>query len=62
MRTVVLRPPREVASANDVVEHKRNDRPRHVVERGSGRDKTSAAQDHREVDVFKPRVRPPEHD
>ena len=60
--TVVLRPPGEVAAADDVVEDERDDRPGDVVDRTRGRDVADAREDDGEVDVLDDAVRPLERD
>jgi len=55
---VVLRPPREVTPANDVLEDKPDDRPGRVVDSGGGGYETSTTEDDGEVDEAYPGVGP----
>lgn len=50
-RTVVLRPPRKMTPADDVVEDEARDGPGHVVRRRRRRDEARPAEDDRPVDV-----------
>lgn len=51
-RTVVLRPPAEVAAADDEVEDEPDEDPRDVVERRRGRDEAGPGEDDGEVEVL----------
>lgn len=57
-RTVVLRPPRKVAPADDIVEDEANDRPRHVVDGGGRWNETRPIEDDGEVHIAQYRVWP----
>ena len=49
MRTVVLRPPGEVAPPDDILENETDDRPRDVVLSGRRRNETSSIEDDRDA-------------
>ena len=51
-RTVILRPPREVAASDEEVEDEADDAPADVVERGRRGQVSSATKDDRPVDVL----------
>lgn len=51
IRTVVLRPPREMTPADDVLEDESNHRPGHVVDSGCGRDVARSGEDDGEAEV-----------
>lgn len=48
-RTVILRPPREMAAADHILEDEADDRPGDVVHRRRRRDRARAREDHREA-------------
>ena len=50
--TVILCPPAEVATTNDIVEHEANEDPRYIVEGRCRRHVTSTSEDKREVKIL----------
>ena len=62
-RTIVLCPPREVTSPNNMIEDVPNNRPRNEVHACRRRDPSrSAEEENREVDILDNGVRPPPYD
>jgi hypothetical protein len=50
--TIILRPPAKVAPSDDIIKHKADEHPGHVVKRGCRRQVACAGEDDREVEIF----------